>query len=256
MERGQESNRRGAVHVFVTQNGDHMLSSRKFDYRSFSCDGLVCTNAHICERHVHRWPSALIPNGVDTSAFSPGPGNRAQFGLPPSGPIILMVSALIPSKRIPDAIRAVAKIKDAALVIAGDGELRKQIQTIGNELLSGRFFLLQLARDQMPALYRCADAVLHTSLDEPSAHVYVESLAAGVPIVAHDSPVTRWTFNHTAFLVDAEDEVALVAALEHALRANSPAEIAERRDIAERRFAWPIIAGKYLDFFHQVIAKC
>jgi len=256
MERGPKGDHRRPAHIFVTQNGDHTLSSPKFDYRSFSCDGLVCTNPQIHNRHADRWPSALIPNGVDTSAFSPGSGDRAQFGLPPSGPIILMVSALIPSKRLPEGIRAVSKIKDAVLVIAGDGELRRQILAMGNELFLGRFFLLQLSREQMPALYRCADAVLHTSLDEPSAHVYVEALATGVPIVANDSPVTRWTFSHTAFLVDAEDESALVAALDHAMRANLPAQIAARREIAERRFAWPIIARQYLDFFQQVIAKC
>jgi glycosyltransferase involved in cell wall biosynthesis len=253
MERGPERNHRRPAHVFVTQNGDHVLCSKKIDYRSFACDGLVCTNPQIYDRHKSGWPSALIPNGVDTAAFVPGAGDRAQFGLPTPGPIILTVSALIPSKRIPEAVRAVSKIKDVALVVAGDGELRSQIQSLGSDLLPGRFFLLHLPRERMPALYRCADMVLHAGLDEPSAHVYVEALATGLAVVAHDTAVTRWTFEQAGFLVDAGDENALVGAIEQALGAKSPQQIAARRELAERRFAWLRIARQYLDFFHQVI---
>ena len=91
-------------HIFVTQNGDWPAQLRTKESRLFSCDGLVCTNPVYFERNRDRWTSALIPNGVDVSRFSPGPQARQRLGLPLDQPIVLMVSALIASKRIEQAI--------------------------------------------------------------------------------------------------------------------------------------------------------
>ena len=111
-------------HVFVTENGDWPAYANQSEYRFFSCDGLVCTNPDFYERNRVRWRSKLIPNGVDCSRFSPGPGERGAFGLPKDRLVVLMVSALIPSKFIDVGIEAVSQIPDAHLVVAGTGPLR------------------------------------------------------------------------------------------------------------------------------------
>src|ERR1017187_479313 len=85
-------------HVFVTQNGDWPAHAGNSEYRFFGCEGLVCTNPEFYERNEHRWRCRLIPNGVDCNRFSPGPSRRQQFGLPTDRLVVLMVSALIPSK--------------------------------------------------------------------------------------------------------------------------------------------------------------
>jgi glycosyltransferase involved in cell wall biosynthesis len=239
------------AHVFVTQNGDWPAYSDTLEYRFFRCDGLVCTNPQYYERNKTRWPSVLLPNGIDPQRFFPGPSARARFGLPETGMIVLMASALVESKRVLEGMRAVARIPSANLVVAGDGPLRAQFDALGSELMPGRFRRLTLPADQMPDLYRSVDVFLHPSFHESFGNVYVEAMAVGIPVVAHDYEVTRWIFGGHANLVNASDEAALVAAI--GLAAGSGrADAAARVAVAVDRFAWSNIARKYREFFVAV----
>jgi glycosyltransferase involved in cell wall biosynthesis len=239
-------------HVFVTQNGDWPAYSDKLEYRLFRCDGLVCTNPQYYERNKLRWPSVLVPNGIDPRRFFAGPGSRAQFGLPDLGPIVLMVSALVDSKRVLEGMHAVAQIPNATLVVAGDGPLRNQFDRLGSELMPGRFLRLSLSADQMPDLYRSADVFLHPTFYESFGNVYVEAMAVGLPVVVHDYAVTRWIFGDRPGLVDASNGADLAAAVGRAIE--------ERRNptwpiVAAERFAWSNIAQQYRQFFREVVQR-
>jgi glycosyltransferase involved in cell wall biosynthesis len=239
-------------HVFVTQNGDWMIQNRSAEYRFFDCDAVVCTNAQYFARHGERYPSALIPNGVDPDIFYPGRADRAAYGLPIAGPVALMVSALIPSKRVVEGVRAAANVPGLFLVVAGDGECRRDVDNEAGHLMPGRYLRLSLPRERMPGLYRCADAFLHMSRDEASANAYMEALATGLPIVTHDWEVTRWTLEDCAHLVNCADEKAVSAALSRAIEAKSPEAISRRRQLVQRRFAWSGIAEQYSKFLQQL----
>jgi glycosyltransferase involved in cell wall biosynthesis len=243
--------RRRPAHVFVTQNGDWPAYSNGSEFRLFRCDGLVCTNPQYYERNKARWPSVLVPNGIDPQRFFPGSSARERFGLPEKKVIVLIVSALVESKRVLEGVRAVARIPDAMLVVAGDGPLRYQFDALGNELMPGRFRRLIVPADQMPYLYRSADVLLHPTLYESFGNVYVEAMAVGLPVVAHDYEVTRWIFGDHPGLVDASDETALVAAVGRAIR-EGRADAAARSAIAADRFAWSNIARQYREFFVAV----
>ena len=243
--------RRKPPHVFVTQNGDWPAYSNHLEYRLFRCDGLVCTNPQYYERNRARWPSVLVPNGIDPQRFLPGSSARERFGLPEKGVIVLMVSALVESKRVLEGMRVVARIPDAMLVVAGDGPLRDQFDALGNELMPGRFRRLLLPSERMPDLYRSADALLHPTLHESFGNVYVEAMAVGLPVVAHDYEVTRWIFGDHPNLVNALDETALLAAVQRALQ-EGRRDAAARSAIAAERFAWSNIARQYREFFVTV----
>ena len=263
LRRGRKKTHRPA-HIFITQNGDWMVQAKNAEYKHFSCEGLICTNPEYYERHKNSYPCALIPNGVDTTRFYPparSTGNlpvssiRQQFNLPETTPIILIVSALIPSKKVPDAIRAAANVPNAHLIIAGDGEQRHEVDTLGQELLPNRFTRLTLPREKMPDLYRAADALLHMSQDEPFGNIYIEALATGLPIIAHKTPVTDWILQNQATLIDTSDLPAVTRALENALTQNTPNQTAARRGLAESRFSWPAVGKQYCDFFQEVFYK-
>jgi glycosyltransferase involved in cell wall biosynthesis len=239
-------------HVFVTQNGDWMVQSQNWEYKHFGCDGLICTNPDYFDRHRDRWPSVLIPNGVNPDVFQPGPQSREALNLPPGVPIALIVSALSPSKRVLEGIACVSRVPGVHMVIAGDGELRNDVQQAGNTLMPGRFHMLKLPRQQMPSLYRSADVFLHMSQDEPSANAYIEALAIGLPIVTHDRRVTRWTLEDQALLIDTSDEAAVVAALKQAMTLRQESAARARRELALRRFSWNSIAQQYCRFFQAV----
>jgi glycosyltransferase involved in cell wall biosynthesis len=104
----------------------------------------------------------------------------------------------------------------------------------------------------MPDLYRSADVLVHMSQDEPFGNIYIEALATGLPIVAHDRPVTRWIVEEHAELVDTNDSRLVTNALLRAIDTNGADRTAARRAAAVRRFSWESVAHAYCDFFRHV----
>lgn len=229
------------LQVYVTQNGEWPAISQDAEYRAFGCDLLVCTNPDYFENNRRQWNCALIPNGVDLSRFMPGPGERERLGLPADGAIVLMVSAFIETKRVMEGIRAVSAIDDAHLVVAGDGPLRSAAQDLAAKLMPDRFHRISLPAEDMPALYRSADAFLHMSLFESFGNVFLEAMASGLPVVAHDTERLRWIVGEKdAFLCDTQDDAALDRALRKAL-SHGPVPPGEELI----RFSWGRIAEDY-----------
>ena len=234
-----------APHIFVTQNGDWPAVTRSSEYRWFGCDGLVCTNPDYYERNKDRWPSALIPNGIDLVRFSPGMGERARLGLPERQPIVLMVSALIASKRVTDGVRAVAAVPDVHLVVAGDGALRGEVDALAAALLPGRFTRLTVTPADMPALYRSADAFLHLSLLESFGNVFVEAMACGLPVIGHDTPRLRWIVGDSEPLINTQSIPAVSQAIAATIATNSDPALGFAR---AERFGWDRVGEAYRSF--------
>ena len=241
------------AHVFVTQNGDWGPQRRGLEPAFFACDGLICTNPLYYDRNKQRWHSTLIPNGVDPLRFHPGPERKAAFGLPIDKQVVLMVSALEPGKRVIEAVRAMAEVPDAFLLIAGDGPQRDEVDALAAQLLPGRFRRATYTHQQMPDLYRSADLFLHTKIHESFGNVYVEALSCGVPIVAHDDEVTRWILSDHAALVDTRSGPELTGVIIKILR--SPSGRTEAASWAHARYSWDVVAGKYVDFFEDVLNR-
>jgi glycosyltransferase involved in cell wall biosynthesis len=240
-------------HVFVTQNGDWPAFANNSEFRFFGCEGLVCTNPDFYERNKARWRCRLIPNGVDCDRFSPGSAQRDLFDIPTDRPIVLMVSALIPTKRVEVGVDAVSRIPKAHLVVAGDGPLRDIITDKAAQLLPGRFTCLSVSPEQMPALYRSADVFLHLSKNEPFGNVFVEAMACGLPVVGHDSPRSRWIMGADEFLLDTESPGAIAQQIELALRASHGTS--ENRSMKAAAFSWTKVARQYRDFLQAVVAS-
>lgn len=240
-------------HVFVTQNGDWPAYANSSEYKFFSCDGLVCTNPDFYERNKARWRCRVIPNGVDTKRFRPGIGPRQEFGLPDGRLIVLMVSALISSKRIEAGIDAVSRIPDAHLVVAGDGPLRKALDEMAAQRMPGRFTRLSIASERMPQLYQSADVFLHLSKEEAFGNVFVEAMACGLPIVGHDTQRTRWIVGDEGFLLDTEDLAAVARQIELACVAGPSKQAARVARAAS--LSWTRIAEMYREFIRELVAS-
>jgi glycosyltransferase involved in cell wall biosynthesis len=166
-----------------------------------------------------------------------------------------MASALIPSKDVAGGIRAVAQVPEAFLLVAGDGPERAAVAALAQELLPGRHRLLgSVPRNRMPELFRRTDAFLHMSRDEPSALVYLEAASSGLPLVVHDSDVTRWTLGDAALFADTADAGHVAAALREALE---PARAAALGTAARRRvldgWSWEVLASRYREFFRELL---
>lgn len=240
----------GPRHLYVTQNGNWPAVSDAAEFRFFACDGLVCTNPDFQAETRDRWRTALIPNGIHPDRFEGVEADRATFGLPQHRPVVLMVSAFIETKRVMDGMRATAAIPEAHFVVAGDGPLREEVDRLAADILPGRFTRLTLGAAQMPVLYRSADCFLHMSLAEAFGNVYVEAMASGLPIVAHDSPRLRWIVGERDTLCDTQDPPAVIKALRRALERGQG-----EPEPRAQQFTWPVIARQYRDFARAIVSK-
>ncbi|PHV61396.1 glycosyltransferase family 4 protein [Cyanobacterium aponinum] len=243
-------------HVFITQNGDYPACHNRKEYRFFQCDGLVCTNPEYYARNKDQWFSTLIPNGVNPDIFTPASTDRSQFNLPDDVPIVLMVSALIPSKRVTEGIKAVSQLENVHLVVCGDGSERDKVLSLGKEKMCDRFHLLQLSHSQMPDIYRMADVFLHLSLDEPFGIVYLEALSNGLPIITHKNLTSEWILENTSFLINTENEEEIVSTIKKVLASSNNIDLINQRiNLVKERFSWSKISKEYLQFFKEVIVR-
>ena len=184
--------------------------------------------------------------------FRPGPSQREEFGIPPNRLVVLMVSALITSKRVEAGIDAVSRLTNVHLVVAGDGPLRPEIERLAAQSLPGRFTRLSVPAADMPLLYQSADVFLHLSLEESFGNVFLESMACGLPVVAHDSPRTRWIVGDDQFLTDTQDPENIARNIDFAAKAVS---LGHRTGSVERAasFSWTKVGEMYQDFLQELI---
>ena len=116
---------------------------------------------------------------------------RAELGLEPGRPVILFASKLQPRKRAQDLIRAFIKIVDdpAAgrpyLLIAGDGELRDELQALAADAPANSVHFLGFrSQAELPPLYDICDVFVLPSNTEPWGLVTNEAMNAGRAIIA------------------------------------------------------------------------
>lgn len=122
----------------------------------------------------------LAPLGIDTSRFAPTSGDES-----PRPPVILNVGSLYPVKQQSLALRVLASVPEVQMVIAGEGPLRSDLLSLGDELgVTDRLTLAgHVAHDAMPALYRASTLLLQTSRHESQGMAVLEAAACGVPVV-------------------------------------------------------------------------
>src|SRR5699024_2386304 len=126
------------------------------------------------------------------------------------------------------------------LVVAGDGPLRDEMKTLADQLIPGRYVRVSLPSEDMPALYRSADAFLHLSRDESFGNVFVEAMACGTPVVAYDLPRTRWIVRDGGFLAADRNPEAIALELERAMdRDDDGSSLVERA----QAFQWTSVAS-------------
>ncbi len=206
-----------------------------------------------------RWMDAdperirVVPCGVDLESFrpdgpiAPRPANVLR---------VLVVTRLVRRKGVDDVIRAVARLQNTELVVAGGPErsaladdpeacrlmeLARSLGVLPRVRLMGR-----VPHDDVPALLRSADVVACCPWYEPFGIVPIEAMACGVPVVGSavggllDTVVDGITGRH----VPPRDPESVTRALEElledtVLRARLGAGAAVRAHLA---YGWDRVA--------------
>jgi glycosyltransferase involved in cell wall biosynthesis len=141
---------------------------------------------------------------------------RAEAGAGDSDFVIGWAGRLTDVKRPLDLVRAAAAVDGSVLVLAGDGELRSDLEALTNELgMRDRVRLLGYVAD-IGSWYAAFDAFLLTSANEGAPVVAIEAQAAGLPVVATDAGGTRTVVDdgETGFVVDIGDVDAMANRLQ------------------------------------------
>jgi len=123
-------------------------------------------------RYYNRGSTVVYPP-VDTTFYRPNPDPRVQ------DPGFLVVSALVPYKRVDVAIRACRQI-GARLTVVGRGPEQARLETLGGSDVQFRGWL---GDDEIRDLYSSATAVLLPGIED-FGMVPVEAQACGCPVVA------------------------------------------------------------------------
>ena len=203
---------------------------------------VICLSGPVRDAALDRWDLSterirVVPPGAGKPPGLAEPG--AVAGLPASvtRPYLLAVGALEPRK-LPGVLVEAHRIArsrglEAALVFAGDGPLRSELERSQAAVLG------HVPDPALEALYAGALALACVSRDEGFGFTPVEALARGAPVVAADLPVFAETLGEAALRVPVGDADALADAL---LRLEREPGLRERLVAAGRevvaRFSW------------------
>ena len=143
-------------------------------------DYLIFNSQNIASRVARHWgrSGVVVPPPVDLTRFRP-----AADGLPPAQrPAWLVVSALVPYKRVDLAIAACAH-RGEPLVVAGRGPEKERLEQLARELKADATFLGWIDDDTLSTLYQQARGLLFPG-EEDFGITPLEAMASTTPVVA------------------------------------------------------------------------
>lgn len=222
-------------------------------------DRLLCVSEALAERiRVHVGTEArVVHNIVDTSIFSPSA--RREPGKP-----FRFVSAgnLIPVKGFEELLTALGEIRargaDAALTILGRGEQKERLLSLAESLNLGESveFPGFVSRETMAEIYQKADAFVLPSRAETFGVVYIEAMAAGLPVIATAcGGPADFVREDNGILVPVGDRSALARAMERMIRARSGYDSAAIARFARENFSPAAIAGELEAVYAEICPR-
>lgn len=162
---------------------------------------------------------------------------RALLGIPADARVVTIIARLVPIKRV-DRFLAIAEQlaeeTDVWFLIAGDGELREQLQSIAlSPGLVDRVVWAGFQQD-VPGVCFASDVVVLTSDNEGMPVSLIEAQAAGIPVVSTRIGGAATVVGDAPGALVAADDVAGLARSVGALLRDLPAARASARAARER----------------------
>jgi 1,2-diacylglycerol 3-alpha-glucosyltransferase len=228
-----------------------------------------CTPCYVTKANALGFPKQrqyLIPQFLDLSviprlsSIAEKKAIRSRLGIPEHRKVVLSVGSLDKSvKRMDYVIREVSSLRtngsnDTYLILLGqqDPETPEIVKLAEQLVGDGNFRIGTVSRTELWDYYRAADVFALASLKEGFGFVYIEALASGLPVIAHDYDVARYVLSTEATFADLEAEGALAEALDRVLTNDSPQETrVSRRRYVEQRFDWHAVGRQYVKMFEE-----
>ena len=267
----------------IRDSGVYLTAGKK-RVQAFLCRWADCilVNAEsikqwLVEQGIRPQKITIIRNGIDLAKFSGGRGGglRRELGLPPAAPLIVMLSRLNPQKGVEHFLEAAARVHqlypEAYFLLVGDAyvyrgdtierdaayqrELERRASRLG---LGDRAVFTGFRADVPELLAETAVSVL-PSFSEGLSNTLLESMAAGVPVVATRVGGNPEVVEHGrgGILVPPRDSRALAEAICALLKDRGLAEAlgeGGRRRVADR-FSLDRMAQETQDLYVRLLEK-
>ena len=197
--------------------------------------------------------TVLIPNGADLNRFDPSGDRFSEEELRKLSlvsdplverPLILSTSALSTNKRLDTLIEACALLKRGTLVLVGEGDQNEKLLALAKARLGKRWvYLGVIPYSEIDKIYRSCDVFCLPSINEPFGTVFIEAMAAGLPVVADRDEDREWMMgSEGGVLTDVRNTEGLARALQEA--ADRDWQGGPRKN-AEGRFCWEMVAREF-----------
>lgn len=187
-----------------------------------------------------------IPLPIDADTFNE---SVAPASITLDKPVVLTVAALTKYKRVDAVIRAIALLPDWSLLIIGQGEEQSNLTRLAQELIPGRFQILEIPHESIASYYRACDVfVLASEPQEAFGMVLLEAQACGLPIVTTNDASREWMLEDSALYVDPQDQKELT----QAILESSGNRHASQAKTNSKRYAAQVIRDKYQTVFDSI----
>jgi len=198
----------------------------------------------------------VIPNGIDVEKFQQATAvSRASIGIKDGNCVLLYVASFQPRKDHGTLLRAMARITDVDLVLAGDGNLRAQFERQAESLGIARRVHFLGCRNDVAGLLKMADIYVHAPTFEGFGIAVAEAMAAGKPIIASNVPGLAQVLGEAGVLVPPADSVALATGIRRLIESpERRAQLAGAAMQRSRQFSIENTVDAYIDLYSSVLS--
>jgi phosphatidyl-myo-inositol dimannoside synthase len=234
----------------------------------------------MCSAFIARVVRTAVPDDVPVSVMYPGADLEAfRPDLPyedltelhgvADRPLIVCVSRLVARKGQDVLIRAMPRIRrevrDASLLIVGDGPDRHRLERLAADTDGSVAFAGQVSEADLPRYYRAGNVFAMPCRNrlgglevEGWGNVFLEAAACARPVVVGDSGGARESLvpGETGLLVNGSDPVEVAGAVGSLLADPERADAMGRagRERVERAFGWSRAAEQLAGWLREAVA--
>jgi glycosyltransferase-like protein len=224
----------------------------------------------------HGVTAALVNNGVDTARFAPSSATTIEGDIAlqrrlacGDGPLYLSVGGVEARKNTVAILQAFLQVRrespGARLVVAGGASL------LDHSAYANRFLALaqeagvapgpgspvtllgRVADEDMPRLYRCADALVFPSLREGFGLAVLEAMACGTPaVVSRIPPFTDYIPEDACAWADPGDPASIATAMTYACQPEAASKLRAAGHALAADYTWSRTARQHLDIYRSI----
>ncbi|HUW22337.1 MAG TPA: glycosyltransferase [Candidatus Bathyarchaeia archaeon] len=227
------------------------------------CNGIIIPTKEIKRSYFKNLKSnfEIIPSGIDIAKFRGKTKiDRKKFSISENQIILLTAGRVAKEKNIEFLIKAFKLIQmrnsRVILFIVGDGPAKKDLEKSVYKLkLEDKIiFTGEMPYQEMPNYFQMADIFVYTCITDVQPQILVEASAAGLPIIAIDSPDKKFIIKngYNGILVPNKTELFANEVLKIITDTELRKNLSSNALKAVQKFSYLESARKIVRFYRQI----